>query len=147
MIRSSLLVVGIAAGLALPGVTFACSPPPPGYVAPVTSQAQVDAAARETFRQIDFIAQVVVERSPRLQLLNERTSPPPGRLRVIAAVKGSPPTLLELPSPDPCLFYFQTVGERLIVLGRYPNQPRVMPQVQVLSLRRQRLGNWFRVHH
>lgn len=146
MVRMHWLVVASLATVSLPTVALACSPVPAGFVAPTPSQIEIDEAALQTFRQSEFIAQVVVERAPRARLRNETRPPPPGRLRVLTAIKGTPPSVIEVPLPDPCFFYFQTVGERVVVSLEGRNGPATLTPATAASLRRRRIGDWSRVH-
>lgn len=137
------LALGLLTGATLqPAVSLACSPPPPGFIAPTPSQAQIDANAVQMFRDADFIAEVVVERAPRFRLRHETRPPPPGRLRVVGAVKGNPPPIIEAPVADPCLLYFQNLDERIVVSGGDDRGPVMVDDVIVRSLRSLNLGDW-----
>ncbi|WP_339914607.1 hypothetical protein [uncultured Brevundimonas sp.] len=136
------LVVGIVLlNVSMPVAAFACSPP--AFVAPEPSQATVDEVAFRIFQDSDYLAEVIVERSPRFRLRNESGSPPPGRLRVVNVIKGAPPSII-IVMADPCLAYFQTRGERLIV-AHSRNYPLTMTERQAASLRRRGLGDWSRI--
>jgi hypothetical protein len=136
-IAPTLAIIGLHAS-----VSQACEPPPPNAVA-APSQAEIDAGASRTFADADYIAEVVVLRSPRFQRIGERRPPPAGVLRVIAVIKGSPPETLLLPLADPCLAFFQKIGERLVVSSyRVGSQPQPIADIAVQSLRRRKIGKW-----
>src|SRR5687767_9334779 len=91
----------------------ACSRNPRASSVRPASQAAIDQAARQVFGNAEFVAQVTVLRSPRFRTNRDNGPPPPGLLRVDAVIKGAPPRTISLPLADPCLLYFQRVGERL----------------------------------
>ena len=114
--------------------------PSTSQLAPPT-QAEIDRTAKRNYENADFIAQVTVLRSPRFRRNTDRSDPPAGLLRVDAAVKGSPPRFIRVPLADPCLLYFQTVGERVVVSSRN-GYPSTLADVTIASLRRMKLGDW-----
>jgi hypothetical protein len=131
------IVLGIVVGpaIATGSSARACSPPPPGYIAPIPDQTAIDRSVRMIFKTASYIAQVVVITRP--------GGPVPGRLRVIATIKGRPPNTISVPLPDPCFFYFQVAGQRWIVSsGPAQTQPNPLSEKAVASLRRQGLGRW-----
>jgi hypothetical protein len=70
-------------------------------------------------------------------------APQPGLLRVTRVIKGSAPGTLLVPLPDPCLFFFQKVGERLIVSSpSTKQQASPLSRGIVESLRRRKIGKW-----
>lgn len=138
----SFLVGIVLVNVSMPVEVFACSPPP--LVAPEPSEAMVDESALQLFRDADYLAEIVVERSPRFRLRNESRPPPPGRLRVVNVIKGAPPSIVIVPMADPCLTYFQIRGERLIV-AYSRNYPITLTERQAASLRRRGFGDWSRV--
>jgi hypothetical protein len=88
------------------------------------------------FNEATYIAEVVVLQRP-------GGVQAPGRLRVIAVIKGQAPEIISVPLADPCGFYFSRQGERvfaLLIAGQ--DQPYPLSHDYVVSLRRQRLGSW-----
>jgi len=140
LVLASVLAIGGQIGFA-----EACEPSPRGVrVAP--PQGEIDAAASSQYDQAIYIAEVIVVRSPRPQWRWERKPPPPGLLRVVTKVKGSPPATLLLPLPDPCMLDFQKVGERLFVVSLYRGmQPSPLPSIVIDSLKQRKIGTWSNV--
>lgn len=96
----------------------------------------VDASARKLFKEAAYIAEVVVLQPPGGVRM-------PGRLRVIANIKGKTPEIISVPLPDPCGLHFSRPGERVFaILFANHDQPYPMAQDTVNSLRRQHLGSW-----
>lgn len=137
---SFLLATGIALIVGFPAASLACSPPP--FPPSEPTQAVVDDGALRWFREADYVAEIIVERSPRHRRNDDAGPPPPGRLRVVNVIKGDAPTVIILPLPDVCEFYFMRSGERWIVAVSDENAPQPLTERQVASLRRRSLGDW-----
>ena len=120
----------------------ACMPPLSATAARV-SRATINKSADRIFAEANYVAEVIVVRSPRFRLLDDKSEPPPGLLRVTAIIKGIPPPLLSVPRPDPCLLYFGRVGERWIVFARSRSAfPLPLGPQVVASLRHRNIGHW-----
>lgn len=114
----------------------ACSPPPSNYISPRPMRTAIDAGARDTFKKASYIVEAVVVQPP-------GGAKAPGRLRVVAIIKGQAPEVIFIPLPDPCVLHLSRRSERVFaVLFAGQDQPVPLSYGTVASLRRQRLGSW-----
>ena len=139
-IRSVLLAATLALIVGVPTSALACTPPP--FPPPEPTQAVVDDGALRWFREADYVAEIIVERSPRYRRNGEAGPPPPGRLRVVNVIKGEAPAVIIVPLQDVCGFYFMRPGVRWIVAVSGGNAPQPLTERQAASLRRRGLGDW-----
>ncbi|MFN3558520.1 MAG: hypothetical protein ACK4UQ_04455 [Brevundimonas sp.] len=144
MERPFWLGVGLALSISLPTSALACSPLP--FPQPEPTQAVVDDGALRWFREADYVAEIIVERSPRHRRNDDAGPPPPGRLRVVNVIKGEAPAVIIVPLPDICEFYFMMPSVRWIVAVSGGNAPQPLTEGQVASLRRRGFGDWAGVH-
>jgi len=120
-ILQSRLLVFLCLGISLASPAWACTPSPV-QSKPITA-AQAERAARSLLGNAGAVVEARLVRAPRHRLRGEKTTPPPGILRVEKVLRGQAPTVILIPVTDPCRLNYPTVGERGILLLKPDGSP------------------------
>lgn len=108
-------------GLSIMGLTpsYACtSPSQPKNRSTTIDMARVRYDADRLLRGAESVVVATVIRPPRPRRRSDVETPPPGLLKVDEVLKGRAPKIVQIHRTDPCLIYFQKIGETGIVTLR-----------------------------